>query len=236
MYTTWEKAREMAYENNSHGGLFVLLEHPGDSVIGVFCGEPFAHEVAWTGERFENYDSLANHPQRTRLRVMLNFYVPSENSMKVIEGGTTWFREVLKMREKYGLEWQFEIKRLSAEGDPYASYSILPEKKLDDELKAKIAKCQLHDLEELSRSKEDFIPKLSDKWRAEAESLRREMPGFVAEIAAIFDATARQHGNPKEDCMPQLIAARIDAAARQLEACASEFDADEPLLPEKRRP
>lgn len=78
---------------------------------------------------------------------MLNFYVPTESEMKIIEGGTTWFKDVIKVRDKYGLEkWLFEIERHGDSGDPKTTYSILPEEKIDDELRAKIAAADIHDL------------------------------------------------------------------------------------------
>ena len=47
----------------------------GDKIVGVFCGEPFAREVVWTGERYETYDAAnkAHADKRPSLRVMLNF-------------------------------------------------------------------------------------------------------------------------------------------------------------------
>ncbi|MFB3852576.1 MAG: hypothetical protein ACE148_01995 [Vicinamibacterales bacterium] len=57
--------------------------------------------------------------------MMLNFYVPAENAMKVIEGGTVWFKDVLKIRDKYGLDkWLFEIERHGEAGSPKTTYSL----------------------------------------------------------------------------------------------------------------
>ncbi|HMA96403.1 MAG TPA: hypothetical protein VKP30_27140, partial [Polyangiaceae bacterium] len=82
------------------------------------------------------------------LRVAVNFYVLSESSMKVIEGGTQWFKDVLKVRDKYGLEkWSFEIERHGDAGDPKTKYTILPEEKIDDQLRSRLAKAELHNLE-----------------------------------------------------------------------------------------
>jgi hypothetical protein len=58
---------------------------------------------------------------------------------------------VLKVRDKYGLDkWLFEIERHGEAGDPKTTYSILPEEKLDDELRGQIADAELHDLAALS--------------------------------------------------------------------------------------
>ena len=124
----------------------------GDKVTGVFCGEPHAREVVWTGERYETFD--AKNPahqadgKRPSLRVAINFFVLAEGAMKVIEGGTQWFKDVLKVRDKYGLDkWSFEIERHGEAGDPKTKYTILPEEKIDAALRQKIEGAQAHDLE-----------------------------------------------------------------------------------------
>lgn len=145
MTTAWE----MADKHANSGGIFVRLANNGDKIVGAFCGEPYAREVIWTGERYEQFDenNIAHQGKRPSLRVMLNFYVPTEGAMKVIEGGTVWFKDVLRVRDKYGLDkWLFEIERHGDAGDPKTTYSILPEEKLDDEMRARIAAAEAHDL------------------------------------------------------------------------------------------
>ncbi|MDF1524263.1 MAG: hypothetical protein P1P87_15785, partial [Trueperaceae bacterium] len=141
----------LADKHANQGGIFIRLAANGDKVVGAFCGEPFAREVVWTGERYETYDPAVHTDKRPSLRVMLNFFVPDEGDMKVIEGGTVWFKDVLKVRDKYGLDkWLFEIERHGDAGDPKTTYSILPEEKIDDELRGQIAGAELHDLAALS--------------------------------------------------------------------------------------
>jgi hypothetical protein len=133
------------------GGIFIRLAQNGDKVVGAFRGEPFAREVVWTGERYETYDPAVHTDKRPSLRVMLNFFVPDEGDMKVIEGGTNWFKDVLKVRDKYGLDkWLFEIERHGDAGDPKTTYSILPEEKLDDAMRSRIAAAEAHDLAAMS--------------------------------------------------------------------------------------
>ena len=151
MTTAWEMATTMADKHANSGGIFVRLANNGDKIVGAFCGEPYAREVIWTGERYETYDPAVHTDKRPSLRVMLNFFVPAEGDMKVIEGGTVWFKDVLKVRDKYGLDkWLFEIERHGEAGDPKTTYSILPEEKLDDDLRGQIAGAELHDLAALS--------------------------------------------------------------------------------------
>ena len=148
---SWDTAARLADKHANQGSLFVRLASNGDKIVGAFCGEPFAREVVWTGERYETYDASVHLDKRPSLRVMLNFYVPADGEMKVIEGGTTWFRDVLKVRDKYGLDqWLFEIERHGEAGDPKTTYSILPEERLEDTLRARIAEAELHDLAALS--------------------------------------------------------------------------------------
>jgi len=149
MSNAWERARDLAEQHANQGGIFVRLTNNGDKIVGAFCGEPHAREVIWTGDRYEAFDedNPGHSGKRPSLRVMLNFFVPAEDAMKVIEGGTMWFKDVLKVRDKYGLDkWLFEIERHGESGDPKTTYSILPEEKIDDELRAHIAAAEPHDL------------------------------------------------------------------------------------------
>ena len=160
----WDAASRLADKHANQGGIFVRLTSNGDKIVGAFCGEPFAREVVWTGERYETYDSSVHTDKRPSLRVMLNFFVPAEGDMKVIEGGTNWFKDVLKVRDKYGLDkWLFEIERHGEAGDPKTTYSILPEEKLDDELRASIAGADPHDLAALSSGDATASDKSGDK-------------------------------------------------------------------------
>jgi len=147
----WESASRLADKHANQGGIFIRLAANGDKVVGAFVGEPFAREVVWTGERYETFDPAVHTDKRPSLRVMLNFFVPAESDMKVIEGGTVWFKDVLKVRDKYGLDkWLFEIERHGDAGDPKTTYSILPEEKIDDAMRARIRDAEAHDLAALS--------------------------------------------------------------------------------------
>jgi hypothetical protein len=62
MGNSWDKARTLADQHASQGGIFVRLANDGDKVVGAFCGEPFAREVVWTGERYETFDAGRRTP------------------------------------------------------------------------------------------------------------------------------------------------------------------------------
>lgn len=145
----WEDVNVMIAKYNTPRDTVIRLANDGDKVVGAFCGEPFAREVVWTGERYETYDAAVYTDKRPSLRVMLNFYVPAESAMKIIEGGTAWFKDVVRVRDKYGLgKWLFEIVRHGEPGDRKTTYSILPEEQIDPRMRATIAACPLHDLAE----------------------------------------------------------------------------------------
>src|SRR5262245_35246142 len=142
MSNAWERARNLAEKHAQAGGIFVRLANDGDKVVGAFCGEPHTREVVWTGERYETYDpeQPAHGDKRPSLRVMINLFVPAEDKMKVIEGGTQWFKDVCKVRDKYGLDnWLFEIERHGESGDTKTKYTILPETKIDGDLRARLS-------------------------------------------------------------------------------------------------
>jgi hypothetical protein len=151
MMNAWEQAKRLAEKHVNQGGIFVRLQNDGDAVVGVFCSEPYAREVYWDGEKYVEATADGPPPGATAkspsLRVSLNFYVLSEGTMKIVEGGTQWFRDLVTVREKYGLDkWIFEIKRHGKPKDPKTKYTILPEEKIDDALRAKIDALPAHDL------------------------------------------------------------------------------------------
>jgi hypothetical protein len=156
---SWEKAKALAEKHSGGTGLFVKLAKNGDKITGVFCGDPYAREVVWTGKGYEEFDpsNLAHKSpdKKPTARVALNFYATAEKEMKVIEGGVQWFKDVLKVHEKYGQgSWTFEIERHGDANDTKTTYSILPDTKIDSELQRLIKESQLHDLPSLYRAQE----------------------------------------------------------------------------------
>jgi len=154
MSNAWNHAESLSEKHANQGGVFVRLANNGDKVVGAFCGEPHAREVHWTGERYEECTgdgcSFCAGGKKPSLRVMLNFYVPAEGAMKVYETGTRVFRDLLKLRAKYGLQsWLFEIERHGEAGSTKTRYSVLPEAQIDAALRAQIDAAELNDLANL---------------------------------------------------------------------------------------
>ena len=152
MSNGWDTAQGLADKHSGSGsGLFVRLSNDRDKIVGAFAGDPYARETHWSGERYEECSgkgcSYCGDGKRPNLRVSMNFFVPAERDLKIIEGGVTWFKDLLKARAEYGLDkWLFEIERHGAAGDPKTSYTILPEEKLTPEQLAEIDALRLHDL------------------------------------------------------------------------------------------
>jgi hypothetical protein len=155
MSNGWNHAEGLAEQHGGSGtGLFVRLTGHGDKIVGAFVGDPFAREVHWGGERYEacTGDGCAHceDGKKPSLRVALNFYVPKERDMKIIEGGVIWLKTVLKCRDKYGLETNiFEIERHGEAGDSKTRYSILPDERISDEMRREIDNARVHDLAQM---------------------------------------------------------------------------------------
>ncbi|HHQ42547.1 MAG TPA: hypothetical protein ENK20_09700 [Chromatiales bacterium] len=228
MSNAWDHAASMADKHANSGGIFIRLTSNGDKVIGAFCGEPFPREVVWTGERYETYDPEVHTDKRPSLRVMLNFYVPAEGAMKVIEGGTVWFKDVLKVRDKYGLDkWLFEIERHGEAGDPKTTYTILPEEKLTAAQKEEIDSLGLHDLAALvagdggdddppidAETAAELVARLKALPRADVDTfleqfgvqrvreLKASHEAAARELLGGLEARARRKAAPREEVDP----------------------------------
>jgi hypothetical protein len=155
----WETAKDLSKKHAESGGLFVQLKDHGDKIAGVFCGEPYAREVVWDEEDgYTPYEPNGKHAgQRASLRVALNFFVPADGGMKIIEGGSQWFKSILAVRAKFPLDhWSVEIERQGAARNPKTTYTVLPHEQLDAATRAKIAAMPLHDLERVLQGNGEF--------------------------------------------------------------------------------
>lgn len=112
----------------------VTLQGDGHKITGVFCGDTFCY--------------LANPSDDTSaLRAAMNFYVPADDTMKIMDGGILWFRYLKKISKSYELCcWVFEIERHLDIDNARTVLTFKPVKRIDDELKAKITQHKLHDL------------------------------------------------------------------------------------------
>lgn len=147
----WELAEQRITEIAKKSSIFVRLEDDGDLVVGAFVGDPRIRECHWVGTEYQDCDGddceLCARRIRLTAKVMINFYVRDDRMMKVVEGGKAWFANVLKVKNKYGLETRwFEIQRTGAKGDPKTTYTILPDEQLTNADLDEIHAEELHDL------------------------------------------------------------------------------------------
>lgn len=135
----WQQTEEMAKKHEQNGGLWLKLAGDGDKAVVVFLGEPHPREVCFTEGKYVEYDEKAKAAGlKPSLRVALNVALYDSKEVKVLEQGVMFFKDLVRVREKYGLEkWAFEIQRHGAAKDPKTTYSILPEHQLSpEEMKA----------------------------------------------------------------------------------------------------
>jgi hypothetical protein len=145
----WDQAREIVDEHAASGGIFVKLSNDGDKVSGCFIGKPLIREVVWNGERYEPFDpNNGKHKgKRSTLRLAINFFVPAENAMKMLELSSSAIKDVFKLRDKYGFDSTvFEIERQGGPGDPKTKYRILPDGPITSGMRADMNELELHDL------------------------------------------------------------------------------------------
>ena len=151
MADAWAEAEALSKKALEGNGIFLRLVNDGDKTVVVFRGDPCARQVHWTGEGYadcagQGCEHCATG-NRSTLRVGFNVYAVSDRTMKIMEGGAKWFTDVVKVRNKYGLDkYAFEIERHGAAGSPKTTYSILPDVPIDDCLRARMDALTPHDL------------------------------------------------------------------------------------------
>jgi len=152
----WGDAKKVVDARTS-GGLFVKLKNDGDTAVGAFVGDPHIRETFWTGKGTETYDpAVHGKDAKTSVKVKLNFFAPGAG-MRIFEMNTNIFKDVLIVREKYGLDkWLFEVKRNGAAGDMKTTYAVLPEREMTKEELAELAAAEVLDLKEKAPDAAEF--------------------------------------------------------------------------------
>ncbi len=160
----WDVGQKMA-DDASVGGRFLSLKDDGDKCIIAFLGDPHSRLVWWDGEQYLDAESdegkayADNHAdKKPSFRASINCFVmqtgngdkmKEDERVAMFENGVTWFNDLIKCKTKYGLGiWLFEMERKGKAKDPKTTYSVLPDKKIDDVpgLADKIKNAKLHDL------------------------------------------------------------------------------------------
>jgi hypothetical protein len=152
----WKRTEEMAKEHEQ-GGPWLKLANDGDTAVVVFLGEPFPLEVCFVeGQYLDFSPELKAQGLKPSLRVALRAALYETKEVKVLEQGLMFFKDLVRVREKYGLEkWAFEVQRHGAAKDPKTTYSILPEHQLSVEQQKAFQSLPLLDLEELYADEDD---------------------------------------------------------------------------------
>lgn len=147
----WQQTEEMAKKHDLGSSTWLKLAGDGDKAVVVFLGEPFPREVCFVDGKYVPFDDkLKAQGLKPSLRVALNVALYDTKEVKVLEQGVTFFKDLVRVREKYTLEkWAFEVQRHGAAKDPKTSYSILPEHQLSPEQQREFQGLKLHDLEKL---------------------------------------------------------------------------------------
>jgi hypothetical protein len=180
---TWEDAQKRSEAQKLAGGTFLRLADHGEKFIGAFVGNPHFHDFVWnpTAERYDEWTAEAEAAGKKKVtRYSMNIYVlkiglgkewksvPAAEAVKIWECNNQVFSDVLKVKEKYGLDkWFFEVERNGKKGNSKTTYSVLPETKLDDEQMKIIAGLKLHDLAKAGGDDDDSTDMAShDKAKA----------------------------------------------------------------------
>ena len=147
----WQQTEEMAKKHDQGGSLWLKLGNDGDKAVVVFLGEPHPREVCFVDGKYMPFDEkLKAQGLKPSLRVALSVALYDSKEVKVLEQGVMFFKDLVRVREKYGLEkWAFEIQRHGAAKDPKTTYSILPEHQLSVEQQKAFQALPQHDLAKL---------------------------------------------------------------------------------------
>ena len=153
----WQQTEEMAKKHDQGGSLWLKLAADGDKAVVVFLGEPHPREVCFVDGKYVEFDDKAKQAGlKPSLRVALNVALYDSKEVKVLEQGVMFFKDLVRVREKYGLEkWAFEIQRHGAAKDPKTTYSILPEHQLSVEQQKAFQALPQHDLAKLYSGEAD---------------------------------------------------------------------------------
>jgi hypothetical protein len=147
----WQQTEEMAKKQEQNSSVWLKLQNDGDKAVVVFLGEPHPREVAFIDGKYVEVDEkMKAEGHKASLRVALNVALFETQEVKVLEQGVMFFKDLVRVRDKYGLEkWAFEVQRHGAAKDPKTTYSILPEHQLIPEQQRAFQALAQHDLKRL---------------------------------------------------------------------------------------
>jgi len=192
----WQRTEEMAKAHEQTGSVWLKLAGDGDKAVIVFLGEPYPREVCFVEGKYVEFDEkLKAQGLKPSLRVALNVALFDSKEVKVLEQGVIFFKDLVRVRDKYGLEkWAFEIQRHGAAKDPKTSYSILPEHQLSAEERKVFAALTELDLAKLYAAESDDKSTSLDSYdkKADAKSDGTISPNVAQSIVTSLKALPRE--------------------------------------------
>ncbi|MEP0841186.1 MAG: hypothetical protein HRF43_00560 [Phycisphaerae bacterium] len=224
----WQQTEEMAKKHDQGSSTWLKLGNDGDKAVVVFLGEPFPREVCFVDGKYMPFDDkLKAQGLKPSLRVALNVVLYDTKEVKVLEQGVTFFKDLVRVREKYGIErWAFEIQRHGAAKDPKTTYSILPEHQLTPEQQKEFQGLKLNDLDKLYGDSEDSSSLGSYDRKDDgvidagtAQTIATQLKTMPREAA---DRFCKKFGVTRIKDLP---AAQVEKARAFVEVLASEFAA-----------
>jgi hypothetical protein len=101
----WEQTEEMAKKHDADSSTWLKLANDQDTAVVVFVGDPYPREVSFIdGKYVPADDAVRAAGHKVSLRVAYNVVLPETGEMKVLEQGVMFFKDLVQVREKYGLE------------------------------------------------------------------------------------------------------------------------------------
>jgi hypothetical protein len=132
------KGERMSWDRmktKGEGGMFVKIKD-GESIEGVFRGEPYTYYSA-----FKDPNEYQHWSEGKSFRFKISFLVKEgeEWKAKIFQQGSRVAKDLLAVKEEYGLDNVFKIKRTGSDKDD-TKYSILFKRALTPFEKDAIAK------------------------------------------------------------------------------------------------
>ena len=223
----WEQTEEMAKKHDADSSTWLKLANDEDKAVVVFLGEPYPREVSFVdGKYVPADDAVRAAGHKVSLRVAYNVALPETGEVKVLEQGVMFFKDLVRVREKYGLEkWAFEVQRHGAAKDPKTTYSILPERQLTAEERKSFQAVELLDLPKLYAGELEKEPESEDA-APEGPIDPKLATAIVTQLKAMprqaVDRFLEQFGIKRIKDLP---AAQWERAKAFIEKLVAEFDA-----------
>lgn len=184
----WDAAKEGADKQAQSSGKFLRLADDKDKAVIAFLGEPYTREVLWDGAMNKGQggnrpftDADAEAGKSPRVLVSYNVLHRESQTVKIFEQGVVFYRELLRFKDKYGLDKRFfEVERHGVKKDQNTTYAIFP----DDEFTAEETKAVKGlDLLVLDKELEDGGDDSTDT-KSDAKSETKSANGAGGSISA----------------------------------------------------